>query len=96
MLTFACVLVSWQLVIHCYEKAVKQSGEQFKGVSPVVDPSRFRRMLDGKENLPARQWFEAMPEDLARHFFLNLVIEAGFPTEIQTAATIQRRMEQAS
>lgn len=83
-------------VMQCYEKAVPQSGEQMKSVSPVKDAGQFTRQRNGEERLPAKEWIEAMPEDTLRYFALNILIVFGFPEAVQAAASVKGRVEKAA
>lgn len=95
---FLILLGAFLCASKSFEKAMKQTNTSLKSaaISMGVDPAQLRRQLDGHEHLSTRRMFDGMPQEFLQYYALNLVMELGFPQEIQTAAVIQHRMEKAS
>lgn len=93
-----CLGMAFDLAAKCFQKAMSQTGTSLKyaALSMGLDPAQLRRQLDGHEHLSMRRVFDGMPHPFIQYFALNLVSEAGLPSEISTAVLIHQQMENAS
>lgn len=98
LIVMLCLPLMFLAASRSFEKALKQTNTSLKAaaIAMRMDPAQLRRQLDGHEHLSTRRVFDGMPPEFLQHYAFNLVMELGIPTEIKTAAFIERQMEQAS